>query len=141
MMMVVGGAFAGRIAARRGTMEDKNSLVKTTMMVLMAILVSVTLIVSILTKSVVFFLGVAIPLLTFFVIFIFMTLQRKKILKQLNVSFGQNVVRIAEALMDYFELPIMLLLSITLTLFFFAFSVLALIFWATRLSSMFNLTL
>lgn len=120
-------------------MEEKNPAIRIAVLGILVVIIGAALSIAIVTKSALFFLGFLIPLLTFFTIFVFMSLQRKKILKRLNVSFGENVVKISSAIMDYFELPMTLLLSITLTLFFFAFSLLAVIFWADYLAEINNI--
>ena len=118
--------------------EEKDSILKLTFMAVMVVAIIVLFAIAFITRNALLFLGFLIPLLTFFIIFLFMSLQRKRILRQLQSSFGQNVVRISAAIMDYFELPLTLLLSITLTLFFFAFAILAVIFWLDYLMSIFG---
>jgi len=114
-------------------MDEKDPLLKITLLGIFVVILGVGITFFMITKSLFFFLGFLLPLMTFFIIFVLMGMQRKKILKNLNESFGQNVVKISSAIMDYFELPLTLLLSVTLTIFFFAFSVLAALFWLNYL--------
>ena len=70
------------------------------------------------------FVAFLIPLVTFFLVFVWMAHQKNKILGLLNESFGTNVVKIATAIIGYFELPLTVILAICFTMLFFAYSVL-----------------
>ncbi|RMH53972.1 MAG: hypothetical protein D6679_14520 [Candidatus Hydrogenedentota bacterium] len=116
-------------------MEGPKSdpIVRGIWLTILVIVTGVALWVSIITGAVFLFLGVLIPIITFIIIkFIFMPLHKEKIQRALNESFGQNVVRIATAIMNYFEFPMTLLLTIALTLLFFAYSVIAVVFWLNQ---------
>lgn len=74
--------------------------------------------------------SVMIPLVIFMGISYIMHLFKKRVQTQLNATFGQNVVKIASAIMDYFQLPLTLLLSLLITLFIFTYAIIA-IAWLT----------
>jgi hypothetical protein len=111
------------------TMKDGDPIIRVAVMLSVLIVIAVGLIAAIYLQQGLIFVGILIPLITFFVVFVLMSVQKKKIQGLLNESFGANVVKISTAIMEYFELPLTLLLSISLTMFFFAFSVLAVLFW------------
>lgn len=73
------------------------------------------------------FVGVSIPMAVFFAIFFLMAGLKKRILAQLRTSFGENTMKIATAIMDFFEVPLTLLLSVVVTLFIFAAAVLVIL--------------
>lgn len=77
-------------------------------------------------------IGFMIPLITFMGISYIMYLFKRRVETHLNESFGSNVVRIASAIMDYFQFPLTLLLSLTITLLFFAFALMAIAYWSLR---------
>jgi uncharacterized membrane protein YesL len=109
-----------------------DPVMKLIMLAILFIVIGIAFLIAITTQSVFLLLGFLIPLITFVVIFYVMTLFKKRILNNLNDSFGPNVVRIAGAVIDYFELPLTLMLSITMTLLFFAFSIIAIAFWINQ---------
>lgn len=109
--------------------KDSDPLIRGTLLSILVIVIGIALYISLRFQIVVLFLGFLLPIIAFFLVFVFMSLQKKKIQKHLNESFGQNVVKISTSIMEYFELPLTLLLSITMTLFFFAFSLIAVLFW------------
>lgn len=106
-----------------------NDIIRFVLLSVLFIALGVGMTVSFLTGSVFVFLCVLIPILTFVIVFIFMDLQKKKVEKHLNESFGQNVVKISKGIISYFEFPLTLLLTLVLTLFFFSFAVIAVVFW------------
>lgn len=73
------------------------------------------------------FIGVSIPLAVFFSIFFLMSGLKKKILGQLRHSFGENVMKIATAIMDFFEVPLTILITVAVSLFIFAAAVLVIL--------------
>ncbi|MEK8023683.1 MAG: hypothetical protein AAB229_07740 [Candidatus Hydrogenedentota bacterium] len=77
-------------------------------------------------------IGFMVPLITFMGISYIMYLFKRKVQSHLNETFGSNVVRIASAIMDYFQFPLTLLLSISITLLFFAFALMAIAYWSLR---------
>jgi hypothetical protein len=109
-----------------------DPVMKLIMLAILFIVIGIAFLIAITTQSVFLLLGFLIPLITFIAIFYVMTLFKKRILNNLNDSFGPNVVKIAGAVIDYFELPLTLMLSITVTLLFFAFSIIAIAFWINQ---------
>lgn len=79
-------------------------------------------------------LGLIVPLATSRGVNFIMKNFKRKVQAQLNVSFGQNVVKIASAIMDYFHFPLVLLLSVILTLFLFTYGIIAVVYFAVLYS-------
>ncbi len=112
-------------------MKD-DPIMKMILLAILFVVIGISILIAVTTGSVFLLLGFLIPMVTFIVIFYIMSLFKRRIQSQLNEGFGPNVVKIASAVMDYFELPLTLLLSITVTLFFFAFSIIAIAFWINK---------
>lgn len=70
-------------------------------------------------------IGVMIPVMTFIASTLIMRRYKEKVQSQLNISFGENVVKIASAIMDYFQFPLVVILTGVITLFLFTCVVLA----------------
>lgn len=68
------------------------------------------------------------PLGIFVAIYFLMSGLKQRILGQLRRSFGENTMQIATAIMDYFEVPMTILISVAITLFVFASIVLIVVF-------------
>jgi hypothetical protein len=107
-----------------------DPVLKVILFAILFVVIGVAMLIAITTQSIFLLLGFLIPLVTFVVIFYVMSLFKRRIQNQLHDGFGPNVVKIASAVMDYFELPLTLMLSITITLFFFAFAIIAVAFWS-----------
>lgn len=73
------------------------------------------------------FLSVIIPIIIFLSTYWLVTGLRKKILSSLKKTFGDNVVKIASAIIEYFEVPLTIILSVSLILFIMAVSAVVLI--------------
>ena len=77
-------------------------------------------------------IGFMIPLTIFVGISYIMDLFKRRVQRHLDESFGHNVVRIASAIMDYFQFPLTLLLSVTITLLIFAYTLMAIAYLSIR---------
>jgi hypothetical protein len=73
-------------------------------------------------------IGATLPLGIFVSIYLLMSGLKQRILGQLRRSFGENTMQIATAIMDYFEVPMTILISVAITLFVFAAIVLIVIY-------------
>jgi len=92
----------------------------------MVLVVAMTLGV-VLGQEVTAFLGVTIPIIIFLATYWLVSGMRKKILISLKKTFGDNVVKIASAIIEYFEVPLTIILSVSLTLFIIAISAIVII--------------
>ncbi|HNW94192.1 MAG TPA: hypothetical protein PKM88_14895 [bacterium] len=68
------------------------------------------------------FLAIVVPIIIFLSTFWLVTGLGKKNLNLLRKTFGENVVKIAGAIINYFEVPLTIILSACLTLFIFSLS-------------------
>lgn len=107
----------------------EDPVMKVILFAILFLVIGFSFVIAIYTGSVFLLLGFLIPVISFVVIFYVMSLFKRRIQSQLDESFGPNVVKIASAVIEYFELPLTLMLSISVTLFFFAFSIIAIAFW------------
>lgn len=68
------------------------------------------------------FIGIIVPIIIFLSTYWLVTGMGKRILGSLRKAFGENVVKIAGAIIEYFEVPLTIILSVCLTLFIMAIS-------------------
>lgn len=68
------------------------------------------------------FLSFIIPIIMFLSTYWLVTGLGKKIILQMRKAFGENVVRIVSAIIEYFEVPLTIILTACLTLFILAIS-------------------
>ena len=78
-------------------------------------------ILSILFSNFVLILGVLVPIIVFLFSYLMMSGLKRKILARLANSFGENVTRVAMAIIEFFEVPMTILLAVSLTLFFLVY--------------------
>lgn len=109
-------------------MRSDDPALRVILVLVLLLTLTFALILSVLYASFLLFLGFVVPVIVFLASFLLMSGLKRKILARLKASFGDNVVRVAGAIIDYFEVPMTIVLAVLITLFLLVFSSLLIVF-------------
>lgn len=109
-------------------MSQEDPALRIILVLLLLLVLAFALIFSVIYTNFVLLLGVVIPIIVFLASFLLMSGLKRKILARLAASFGENVVKVAGAIIDYFEVPMTILLALSITLFLLVFTSLLAVF-------------
>lgn len=105
-------------------MQDEDRTFKGVLTGIMGLLLLIAVMVSVRYGNIFVFLGILVPILIFVTIYLLIAGMKKKITRSLETQFGDDVMIVATAFMNFFEVPLTVIVGVSLILFVLSISLL-----------------
>ncbi|MEW5693593.1 MAG: hypothetical protein AB1765_09895 [Candidatus Hydrogenedentota bacterium] len=103
-------------------MNKEDNSMKYILVSILILVLLIAIIISIRYGNIFIFLGILVPIIIFMTIFLLISGMKKKITKALEKKYGDDVMIIATAFMDFFQVPLTIIVGVCLILFVLAVS-------------------